>query len=270
MEGDACYVVGRKGSGKTAIAEHIRSVRKHNHFTRSLSFKNFPFNDIYQYSDDKHSSPSQYITFWKYIIYSAVCTSLASNAATPREAAVALKAHFDVDFDRSLSRSIVKMTQATVGLSIMGTGVTGGGQKTIFQNETPWIDRVDGLADLISDYADDSTYYILFDELDEDYKDMLDIQRKTKYFDLLTSLFKAVSEVRRTFRGSKKVYPIIFLRDDIYEIMDDNDKNKWLRFGCQLDLDERGSGGSNRLSNIPSDKSRGENSRFLYSYCSRF
>ena len=38
---------------------------------------------------------------------------------------------------------------------------------------------------------DESEYYIIFDELDEDYRDILNPDRKDGYFELLISLFKA-------------------------------------------------------------------------------
>jgi hypothetical protein len=69
--GELCYVIGRKGAGKTAIAEHLRDKVDYNVFVRSLSFKNFPFNDLYKLEDASYTSPSQYTTIWKFVIYSA-------------------------------------------------------------------------------------------------------------------------------------------------------------------------------------------------------
>ena len=66
--GGRCYVLGRKGSGKTAVAEHIRGLVGPKTFVRSLSFKNFPFNELYELQDKSFTSPSQYTTVWKYII----------------------------------------------------------------------------------------------------------------------------------------------------------------------------------------------------------
>lgn len=41
------YVIGRKGTGKTAIAEYIRLGSNDSNFSKLLSFKNFPFNILY-------------------------------------------------------------------------------------------------------------------------------------------------------------------------------------------------------------------------------
>lgn len=226
-DGDAIYVIGRKGCGKTAIAEHIKSTVTHDVFAKSLSFKNFPFNDLYERSDGRFTSKSQYITLWKYIIYSAICQQMAGNEAIAAEASTPLREYFTMDFDRSLSRSLTEITQKTLGLSVLKVGANGSFTKTFVANDTPWIARVEGLEDLISEYVDNSTYYILFDELDEDYKDVLDVNRKSQYFDLLAGLFKAAHEVHIRFKGIANIRPVIFLRDDILDLIEDTDKNKW-------------------------------------------
>ena len=48
QSGNKYYIIGRKGSGKTAVAEHVRSLSGPRTFVRSLSFKNFPFNELYK------------------------------------------------------------------------------------------------------------------------------------------------------------------------------------------------------------------------------
>ena len=226
-DGEAIYVIGRKGCGKTAIAEHIRGTVTHNIFASNLSFKNFPFNDLYAHTDGRFTSKSQYITLWKYIIYSAICQQMARNECISGEASTALRQHFSMDFDKALSRTVAEITQRTGALTVLKTGITGGITKTFIANDTSWIDRVNGLEALIEEYIDDSSYYILFDELDEDYKDVLDINRRTQYFDLLSGLFKAAHDICHKFKNLAKVRPVVFLRDDIFDIIEDTDKNKW-------------------------------------------
>ena len=71
-KGQKSYVIGRKGTGKTAIAEYLHRPQAFNKFSRLLSFKNFPFNALYQHADNQYNRPSQYITFWTYVIYSYI------------------------------------------------------------------------------------------------------------------------------------------------------------------------------------------------------
>ncbi len=46
--GSHCYVIGRKGTGKTAISEYLLRQKDPKIFSVKLSFKNFPFNDLYK------------------------------------------------------------------------------------------------------------------------------------------------------------------------------------------------------------------------------
>ena len=57
--GEKNYVIGRKGTGKTAIAAFLHRQKKHNRFSRLLSFKNFPFNSLYDHADGAYNRPNQ-------------------------------------------------------------------------------------------------------------------------------------------------------------------------------------------------------------------
>ena len=59
----------------------------------------------------------------------------------------------------------------------------------------PWIDRVETLQNIIARYIDESQYYIIFDELDEDYRDWADKEASERYTALLIGLFKAVQDI---------------------------------------------------------------------------
>ncbi len=49
------------------------------------------------------------------------------------------------------------------------------------------------------------------------------------YFELIVGLFKAAQELHAYFRSTlkKDVRPVVFLRDDIFDLLRDNDKPKW-------------------------------------------
>lgn len=48
VSGSKSFVIGRKGSGKTAIAEHLTKNISYSRFSKKLSFKHFPFQDLYE------------------------------------------------------------------------------------------------------------------------------------------------------------------------------------------------------------------------------
>ena len=83
--GEKYFVIGRKGSGKTAICEYFNRQQRHDVFAEKLSFKNFPFNELYSHNNLRFTPPNQYITIWKYLIYSTVCRLLLRNEAVDGE-----------------------------------------------------------------------------------------------------------------------------------------------------------------------------------------
>jgi len=124
------------------------------------------------------------------------------------------------------------------GVSLFGLSVT---VSKAAPNAEPmnWIEHVDFVEDLLLQHAGTATYFVLFDELDEDYRDVINADQYEQYTALITSLFKAVQDVRTIFATNARlrVFPVIFLRDDIYEIVQDADKNKWGDFRVDLTWD---------------------------------
>ena len=237
--GEKSFVIGRKGTGKTAITEHIVKDNTYSRFAKKLSFKNFPFQDLYSLSNSSFTTPNQYITLWKYLIYSSVAKLMISNEAIDYAVREKLRAVYEGDVEQSLSRSIKRWVSGGFKISILGTGVEATGANNFQKNETSWIERVETLEDTLLKYLDDSEYLIVFDELDEDYSNIMDIAKSKNYTDLLTSLFKAVQDVRSVFSSTHKLFPVVFLRDDIYEILTDNDRNKWRDLKVTLTWEER-------------------------------
>lgn len=230
--GDKCYVIGRKGSGKTAIAEWLYGKSEFNYFTQKLSFKNFPFNELYKLTDNKYTPPNQYITLWKYIIYSSLIRCMIQNQNIDLSLREKLENICPNELKTSLQRTITKWIGGGFKFNILGTGIEISATKSTHINDTPWIDRVVILEEIIEKYIDCSNYFIIFDELDEDYKS--DANKKT-YLDLLTSLFKAVQDIKSIFRSDNySIFPVIFIRDDIYNQIKDTDKSKWSDMGIWL------------------------------------
>lgn len=234
-DGEKLFIIGRKGSGKSAICEHIVNQAEFDIFTKKLSFKNFPFNDLYHLENiQSYTEPNQYITLWKYLIYSTICQLMASNENIDSTIRVELEKIYPRNSIESLSRTISKWTSAEFGANILGQGGTIKIGRDITANYTSWIERVNVLEDIINTYCDSSKYFIVFDELDEDYREIKEGGSHNKYTFLLTSLFKAVQDIKANI-SVDTVYPIIFLRDDIYSLIKDSDKNKWRDYKIDIE-----------------------------------
>lgn len=235
LQGKKNYLIGRKGTGKTAISEHIAKMGDGSNgvYTEKLSFKNFPFNELYGLNNTKYTPPNQYITLWKYLIYSFVCRMMLKNPNINSDVQASLSRSYTVDPIVGLPRIVEKWTSNEFVVSEIGKDSN---------NNSPsisWIQRVNILEDIIINNLDESSYHVIFDELDEDYRDIKNKNDAIPYNNLMTSLFKSVQDIRNTFKQlNKKIIPIIFLRDDIYSIIKDPDKNKWSDLKIEIDWDE--------------------------------
>lgn len=240
LSGNKFYVIGRKGSGKSAISEFLLSQNQHDIFAEKLSFKNFPFNELYHLDNPKYTAPNQYISIWKFIIYSNICRLMVKNENISPEVKKVLEKIYPSTPIKSLAKLINKWTSIELGLSILGNGGNVKIEKDFSKfNELSWIEKADLLEDIIDEYIDESKYYIIFDELDEDYRDFHSLEEQNNYKFLITSLFKAVQDVKNYFNNKRNlINPVIFLRDDIYSIIRDSDKNKWIDFKIDIEWDQ--------------------------------
>ncbi|PAR26402.1 P-loop ATPase, Sll1717 family [Vibrio metoecus] len=231
--GSISFIIGRKGCGKTAISENLYNKVSYDSYAEKLTFKNFPFNELYQLSNKEYTQPNQYISIWKYLIYSSICKMFIRNQAIDNELVSTLeKIHGKNQGITNLQRMIKKLVGKEWSIKILGFG----GKVTLSDADTSqsWIEKVDILEDIISEHIDNSNYYILFDELDEDYSGIIERGAQSNYLSLLTSLFKAVQDVKSIFPNTG-IKPVVFLRDDIYDLLVDSDKTKWDDFKLELD-----------------------------------
>jgi len=235
-DGNHCYVIGRKGTGKTAISEYLLKKQDPKIFSVKHSFKNFPFNDLYKLANNSYQSPNQYITLWKYLIYSSVAKLFIKNNNIDSLLRSRLEKVYSDDPIVSLPRTVTRWTSQSFDVGILGNKIAKAGNQTFIENDNTWMERVQILENLIINNIDNCSYRIIFDELDEDYKDILNPQKQNQYTSLLTSLFKAVQDVKAVFNNSNhSLLPVIFLRDDIYSLLSDPDKNKWDDLIVELD-----------------------------------
>ncbi len=239
LDGEKLFIIGRKGSGKSAICEYIVNQKQHNIFSKKLSFKNFPFNDLYHLENiQSYTEPNQYITMWKYLIYSTICHLMVSNENIDSHMRNELEKLYPKNAPESLARTINTWTSAEFGANILGQGGTIKVGRDVKINYSSWIDRVNILEDIISTYCDNAEYFIVFDELDEDYRVIKEEGSHKNYTNLLTSLFKAVQDVKSNLQ-EKNIFPIVFLRDDIYALIKDSDKNKWRDYKLDIEWNQK-------------------------------
>jgi len=227
--GSRVFVVGRKGVGKTAICKNIETNNSHDCFSSKLSFKDFPFNILYKLYDKNYTTPSQYISLWKFCIYNSILHMMKSDQSVDEEFRKTLGEVYREDPAQALQEKIQRWTSKSGAMTILGVGGQQGGQREFANITDIWHEILPLMRDSIKKYIPKvNSYFILFDELDEDYRNYWDDQNRDNYLPLLTGLLKAVSSIRHDFPSDEfSIKPVVFIRDDIYGLIKDPDKNKW-------------------------------------------
>ena len=163
---------------------------------------------------------------------------IVKNEAIDKGIVTKLEKIYTIDAEKSLERMVKSWTTKSFGVEILGTGISH--EKEIkLPDEMTWIEKCDIFEDVILKHLDISKYFIVIDELDEDYREFKVGTEKNTYLQLLTSLFKATQNIRALFRKHNlSVFPVVFLRTDIYSLLKDSDKNKWSAYKVDIDWTE--------------------------------
>ena len=121
-DGSKFYIIGRKGSGKSAIAEYISSNKVANIFSWKLSFKNFPFNILYACENPDYTRPNQYISLWKLIIYTYIGRLMLKDSSLPANYCETLKKMFPFESCESIDKEINKTVIESFDIKLFGAG----------------------------------------------------------------------------------------------------------------------------------------------------
>jgi hypothetical protein len=243
--GHKSYLIGRRGVGKTAIGAYILNIVQHDVFSEKATFKNFPFEILYSLKDLQYSSTRQYISVWKYIIYLGICRLMLRNDKVAPEVRGLLRQIFPSDPNFHVNSIIRNINNSEFSAKVLSVGKRLRIRRDNSYPPKDWRNCLRIIEEIIKNYADNSKYYIVIDELDDDYHNVA-FQRESifqddiQYFLLLSGLFRAVQDIRYDFEKPRyNIYPIVCLRDDIYGLLRDDDKTKWDDFKINLRWDYR-------------------------------
>lgn len=229
--GDLRYVVGRKGAGKTAAIERVRLELQSDplFFHSALSLRNFPLQDFRDLRDRSFRDKAQFVSAWQFLIYIELARMIcADEGAQPRELVEDLR-QFMVDNELSNSLgfissvSTLRKAEQKLKVSIRWIeGEKGGGDQFQTQTTIHFKKALDLLAHRIHSITTSSQYWIFMDELDEGYRAGDDGIRL-----VLLALLRAVEDSAIACRRTRLTFrPLIVLRADIFDRLEDNDLNK--------------------------------------------
>jgi len=227
----AYFIIGRKGTGKSAVYNWIKNREVENGMIISnLSFKSFPFQKLLKLSDDDFTRPNQYQSIWKYIILSEFAKQIVLDEQNKLlNHYTELYEFVNYRFGKNLKDLHSKITTSTnkteFGLQYKGFGPKGISEREIqlgdeIENITEINERLEDL--VLGNLAETQrSYLIQFDQLDDNYTLYID---NKKYFESLISLFKVIYSFNSTILAYNKNSKVVaYLRSDIYNQFSSHD-----------------------------------------------
>jgi len=232
INGDKYYVIGRKGSGKSAIANYILERLPEIDSSVYADKIIFADSDFPEYKREK-KGVLDYENECLLLIYKKFYELMKENSS---------------DDNRDKLEKYIKSysEDPKTGRLLRGEAP----EKGIISSEN----QCEIYKKALLEYAGSASYYLTFDELDREYAsyilstDSNDLEKHDNFESLkslLAGLFIAVRDFKEAFRKekcpaeNKKFYPIVFLRDDILDQITHPDRNKWkVDHGFSIDWNE--------------------------------
>lgn len=230
LKGRKRFIVGRKGTGKTAILQKIRlqSNTDPTIFSVDVSLRDFPLNDFRSLGDRSLQDKSKYVAAWKFILLTELAGMILKDELIEQTPYTdALQDFMTRNFPNGISvtNTIERLRQNENKISLDVSIFSGNIKDSKSEEEVAQIHynrAVKTLEDILQGIESTSTYYELIDELDEGYN-----SDNSNLNSVILALLRASDEVYHSFKSSCiNFIPITALRSDIFDNLEDNDLNK--------------------------------------------
>ncbi len=238
LKGKKRYIIGRKGTGKSAILQKLRldSASDPTSFYSDISLRDFPLSDFKSLGDRSQQDKSKYVSAWKFLLLMEIASLLIQdNSVEDSKELDVINRLIQDNFPDGISmvETIMKLRESENKIKVVVSALSGEYSKASGTEVTAQIHynkAVKTLESLFSKIHTDSTFVLLIDELDEGYQ-----AKNTNIRLVILSLLRAVDEIYNSFKKSYiKCIPVLALRSDIFDSLEDNDLNKLDDFVLRL------------------------------------
>lgn len=230
-------IVGKKGSGKTAIFKKIITTKSADYFSFGHTFSDYPWHHHERQARVGIPDFDKYTHSWKYLILlSAAKIALNQDNSVPFDATtlddLAKVESFVVDTYGSRDPDLSQIFSPTKHLKLkpyfeldwklLKAGIS---PEAVPVLELPTIVQEVNAAlsrHLLKCLNPRNRYYIAFDQLDLGFE-----VQSPEYFNRLIGLLLASRDINLAARDAGiQLFAVVFLRDDIYDLLHFEDKNK--------------------------------------------
>lgn len=216
--------LGYKGSGKSALSEHLRLSSLSEIVVDQQKLKDFPFSffDKIYSSNDKLL---RYKTIWKYLL----CVKIVSFLYEDEESRIKNKSNIDSIIDilsreglfpiHNISDLLSKSTSSQIKVAVQGLELS----HCISRSEnTVDIEMLTSfLLSIISNFTESNNHIIVIDDLDDI------LQPKGVQFYIISALINEVNDLNNYFvKNNIPLKIIVLCRSDMFEKLPDPNNNK--------------------------------------------
>ncbi|WP_240417389.1 P-loop ATPase, Sll1717 family [Paenibacillus periandrae] len=231
---DTYYIIGRKGTGKSAIYNWIEKTAPENDaIVSNLSFSAFPFEKLLKLADDDFARPNQYQSIWRNIILTELASLIVKDAKSIKNDQYnELQQYIQFLFGEDLidlHKQITTIAQKDAGGIKLSTGslsyeesIARNLQLNQFDNITVINRRLENvIANYLLHYEEETRFLVQFDQLDDNYTQY---QKYDEYYQSIISLFKVIYDINQKFKARNINAKVIgYLRSDIFYSIDEFD-----------------------------------------------
>lgn len=178
LKGKKRFIIGRKGTGKSAILQKIRLDCNSNPtlFSTDISLRDFPLTDFKALGDRSLQDKSKYVSAWKFLLLTEIASLfIQDNSIASCDEIDALKKFLHDNFPDGISvpETINKLRQNENKISMV-ISILSGEHSNLTSSETTaqihYNKAVKTLESLFVRIRTESTFILLIDELDEGYR----------------------------------------------------------------------------------------------------
>ena len=230
LKGKKRFIVGRKGTGKSAILQKLRldSSASATSFYADISLRDFPLGDFRSLGERGQQDKAKYVSVWKFLLLLELANLLIQDNSIPETQELeSIRKLIRDNFPNgiSMAETIRQLRQNENKISVAASLFTGEYSKksgTEVISQIHYNKAVKTIEKNLSNIQSDSTFILLIDELDEGF------QAKNSNIRLvILSLLRAADDLYNLFKKSTiKCIPVVALRSDIFDSLEDNDLNK--------------------------------------------
>lgn len=234
-QGDIVLILGRKGTGKTALVRYFTEDESKKETARAISLDGYPWKIHEQRIDASASEVEAYIASWRYLMAVQFAILLTNHSMVDSKTSefLAIKAFLESNYG-NVSPAIgdillpdrLELSKTTLEPQILGNKLGGVSFERTNRNAGRELSALtDTLMQTISNLASACGIQDLslhFDELDRGLT-TFDDSRKNMLIGLISA---ALSVSRESGKWPVRCRPIVYLRTDLWEALRFSDKTK--------------------------------------------